>query len=84
MTLEPNEVKSFAELSGRQRVAFVALVLLAGSALIWGKGLIGRTEGQASKKESEQAAVATSTSHPTSGSASDSTIELSEKQAARF
>ena len=81
MTLEPNEVKSFAELSGRQRVAFVALVLLAGSALIWGKGLIGRTEGQASKKEAEQAAVATSTSRPAPGSASDSTVELSEKQA---
>lgn len=81
MTLEPNEVKSFAELSGRQRVAFVALVLLAGSALIWGKGLIGRTDGQASKKEVEQAATGADTVHPVSGSASDSSIELSERQA---
>jgi cobalt-zinc-cadmium efflux system membrane fusion protein len=81
MTLELYEVKSFAELSGRQRVAFVALVLLAGSALIWGKGLIGRTEGQAAKKDAEQAATATGTGHTGSIGASDSTIELSEKQA---
>jgi membrane fusion protein, heavy metal efflux system len=73
-------VKSFGELSGRQRVAFVALVLIAGSGLIWGKSLIGYTEGRASEKEVGRAAAATGAGHSAAGSATDSTVELSEKQ----
>ena len=74
-------MKSFAELSGRQRAAFVALVLLAGSALIWGKGIIGHTDVHASKNEAEQVTTAIGTGHAASGGASESTVELSEKQA---
>jgi membrane fusion protein, heavy metal efflux system len=73
-------VKSFGELSGRQRVAFVALVLIAGSGLIWGKSLIGYTEGRANEKEVGRAAAATGAGHSAAGSATDSTVELSEKQ----
>jgi membrane fusion protein, heavy metal efflux system len=73
-------VKSFGELSGRRRVAFVALVLIAGSGLIWGKSLIGYTEGRASEKEVGRAAVAAGAGQSATGSASDSTVELSEKQ----
>lgn len=61
-------------------MALVALVLLAGAALIWGRGFIGHPEGQASKKEAEQAPTA-GAAHPAQGSASDSTVELSDKQA---
>jgi len=74
-------VKSFAELSGRQRVAFVALVLLAGSGLLWGKGLVGHTEGRASNKEAEQTVAAAGAGRPAASSASESSVELSEKQA---
>ena len=73
-------MKSFSELSGRQRVAFVALVLLAGSGLIWGKGLVGHSEGKAAKKEGEQT-VAVGTGRVDSSGASESSVELSEKQA---
>lgn len=74
-------MKSFAELSGRQRVAFVALVLLAGSALIWGKGLVGHTDGKAGKERAEQATTTTGTGRPAAGGASESAVDLSEKQA---
>jgi cobalt-zinc-cadmium efflux system membrane fusion protein len=78
--LELYEVKSFAELSGRQRVAFVALVLVAGSALIWGKGLLGRTEGQTEKKEAEQTA-SMDKGRLANAAANEASVELSEKQA---
>jgi cobalt-zinc-cadmium efflux system membrane fusion protein len=74
-----HEVKSFAELSGRQRVAFVALAVLAGSSLIWGKGLIGRAEEQAAKTSTEQTA-SIGAGRKAADSATEASVELSDKQ----
>jgi membrane fusion protein, heavy metal efflux system len=72
-------VKCSVELFGRQRVAFVTLVFLAGSALIWGKGLIGRSESQAGRRATEQTG-STSGGRQATDSASEVSVELSDMQ----
>ena len=72
-------MKSFAELSGRSRFAFVALVLTATSGLIWGKGLIGLSRDQAEKENPE---VSSARRQPLpSNDTGEPSVELSEKQA---
>ena len=72
-------MKSFAELSGRQRVALVALVLVAVSALIWGRGFISLSDGRASNKQEGQT-VSSNTDRPTPNAATEASVDLSEKQ----
>jgi membrane fusion protein, heavy metal efflux system len=76
--LERVEVKSFAELSGGQRVAFVVLVLAAGAGLIWGKGLTGRSNDQA-ERDRQEINSAKPQQTPSNGD-NEASIELSEKQ----
>jgi membrane fusion protein, heavy metal efflux system len=70
-------VKSFAELSARSRLAFVALVLAAAAGLIWGKGLVARSQDQADKEKQE---ISSARREQAPNDASEA-VELSEKQA---
>ena len=72
-------MKSFAELSGRSRFAFVALVLTAAAGLISGKGLIVLSRDQAEKENQEVSSARHQ--QPPSNDAGEASVELSERQA---
>jgi cobalt-zinc-cadmium efflux system membrane fusion protein len=71
-------VSIFATLSKRSRLAVIALVVIAGAALIWGRGLIGLADEQSGRKE-HVASVNPDRSTPANDS--EVSIDLSEKQA---
>ena len=69
-------VNFFRNLSRRSVAATIALVVLGGAVLFWGRGFIGLADGQTQRKESSAADTSDA------GKASDGTfVDLSEKQA---
>jgi membrane fusion protein, heavy metal efflux system len=70
-------VNIFGNLSSRYRVALIALILIGGATLFWGRGFIGLADGQTERKGSSASADQSGT-----GATSDDTsVDLSEKQA---
>jgi cobalt-zinc-cadmium efflux system membrane fusion protein len=72
-------VNAFGSLSRRSRAVFLALIVIVGAALFWGRSFVGPADGQAGRKEQT-----TSTETESSGpkTADPQTVDLSEKQAA--
>jgi cobalt-zinc-cadmium efflux system membrane fusion protein len=72
-------VKFFGNLSMRTQGVVLALILVGGAALFWGRGFIGFGDGQAARKEAGPSAAA---DQSVSGSISDTPyVDLSERQA---
>jgi cobalt-zinc-cadmium efflux system membrane fusion protein len=72
-------VKIFGNLSRRSLAILIALVVIGGAALFWGRGFIGLADGQTGRKEQGAAGP----DAPDAAKASDGTfVDLSEKQAA--
>ena len=65
--------------SRRSRWALVLVVVVAGAALYWGKGLIGLADGQTDRKEITTAAI-DRRSDDARGAAAEQSVDLSEKQ----
>jgi membrane fusion protein, heavy metal efflux system len=76
--LEQSDVKSFENPWSRSRVVLFALVAVVGAVLVWRSGFFGRADGQATRKDD----VASITSSQVAANAADSSVDLSEKQAA--
>jgi cobalt-zinc-cadmium efflux system membrane fusion protein len=73
-------VKFFANLSMRTQGVILALILVGGALLFWGRGSVGVADGQAARKEASSAAAADQSA---SGSISDTPyVDLSEKAGA--
>jgi len=70
-------VNIFGNLSSRYRVALVALILIGGATLFWGRGLVGFADGQTERKGPSAGADQSATG-TISG---DTSVDLSEKQA---
>jgi cobalt-zinc-cadmium efflux system membrane fusion protein len=71
------EVSVFGNLSGRARIVMAALVVIGAAVLFWGRGFIGRADGEASRKD----VVASTRPQPTaSADAGEQALDLSEKQ----
>jgi membrane fusion protein, heavy metal efflux system len=70
-------VNTFGNLSGRYRVALIALILIGGAALFWGRGFIGFADGQTERKGPSASADQSGTS----ATSDDTSVDLSEKQA---
>jgi membrane fusion protein, heavy metal efflux system len=68
-------VSAFGNLS-KSRAIWLALVLIGGVALVWGRGFIGLADGQSGKKEQ------VATTEPVRPAANDQSVDLTEKQAA--
>jgi cobalt-zinc-cadmium efflux system membrane fusion protein len=68
-------VSAFANLS-KSRAIWLALVVIGGVALVWGRGFIGLADGQSGKKE-QVASI-----EPVRPAADDQSVDLTEKQAA--
>jgi membrane fusion protein, heavy metal efflux system len=73
-------VNAFGSLSTRSRALFLALIVIVGAALLWGRGFVGRAEGQSGRKE-QTASVEPNRPGP-ARMADEQTVELSQKQAA--
>jgi cobalt-zinc-cadmium efflux system membrane fusion protein len=71
-------VKSFENRWSRSRLVLFALVAAVGAVLVWSSGFFGRADGQATRKDD----VAAVTSSQGGANAADSSVDLSEKQAA--
>src|SRR5271166_6171872 len=72
-------VNFFRNLSRRSVAAAIALVVLGGAVLFWGRGFIGFADGQTGRKELSAAGPDATDA----GKVSDGTfVDLSEKQAA--
>jgi cobalt-zinc-cadmium efflux system membrane fusion protein len=70
-------VNIFGNLSSRYRVALIALILIGGATLFWGRGFVGLADGQTERKGPSASADQSGT-----GATSDDTsVDLSEKQA---
>jgi cobalt-zinc-cadmium efflux system membrane fusion protein len=76
--LEQSDVKSFENPWSRSRVVLFALVAVVSAVLVWRSGFFGRADGQATRKDD----VASITSSQVAANAADSSVDLSEKQAA--
>jgi membrane fusion protein, heavy metal efflux system len=73
-------VNVFASLSRRAQAMLLALIVIAGAGLFWGRGFIGLADGQPARKE-QTASVEAGPSGP--GNTADmQAVDLSEKQAA--
>jgi cobalt-zinc-cadmium efflux system membrane fusion protein len=72
-------VNAFGSLSRRSRAVFLALIVIVGAALFWGRSFVGPADGQAGRKE-QTASTETESSGPKT--ADPQTVDLSEKQAA--
>jgi cobalt-zinc-cadmium efflux system membrane fusion protein len=68
-------VSAFGNLS-KTRAIWLALVVLGGVALFWGRGFIGLADGQSGKKEQ------VASTEPVRPAADDQSVDLTEKQAA--
>jgi membrane fusion protein, heavy metal efflux system len=69
-------VNIFGNLSSRYRVALIALILIGGATLFWGRGFIGFADGQTERKGSADADQSGTGATP-----DDTSVDLSEKQA---
>jgi cobalt-zinc-cadmium efflux system membrane fusion protein len=73
-------VNFFESLSRRAQAVLLALIVIVGAGLFWGRGFIGVADGQAARKEQTAAAEA---GPPGPGNTADmQAVDLSEKQAA--
>jgi membrane fusion protein, heavy metal efflux system len=70
-------VNSFGNLSSRYRVALIALILIGGAALFWGRGFVRLADGQTERKGPSAGADQSGTGATTD----DTSVDLSEKQA---
>jgi cobalt-zinc-cadmium efflux system membrane fusion protein len=70
-------VNIFGNLSSRYRVALVALILIGGTTLFWGRGFVGLADGQTERKGPSAGADQAGTG----AIPDDSSVDLSEKQA---
>jgi cobalt-zinc-cadmium efflux system membrane fusion protein len=70
-------VNIFGNLSSRYRVALIALILIGGATLFWGRGFIGLADGQTERKGPSAGADQLATG----ATSDDSSVDLSEKQA---
>lgn len=70
-----------AKASRRSRWALVVVAAVAGSALLWGRGLIGLADGQTSRKEMTTAAIDRPRANSRGGAATVPSLDLNEKQA---
>ena len=68
-------MSAFGNLS-KSRAIWLALVVIGGVALIWGRGFIGLADGQSGKKEQ------VASTEPVRPAAADQSVDLTEKQAA--
>jgi len=69
-------VNIFGNLSSRYRVALIALILIGGATLFWGRRFIGFADGQTERKGSAGADQSGTGATP-----DDTSVDLSEKQA---
>jgi cobalt-zinc-cadmium efflux system membrane fusion protein len=67
----------FANLLKRSRLALVASVAVTGGVVIWSGGLLGRADGQATRKD-----VVAAAAPDKGGAATEAFVDLSERQAA--
>ena len=70
------EVSVFGNLSGRARIVLAALVVIGAAAFFWGRGFMGRADGEASRKD----VVASTRPATASADAGEQALDLSEKQ----
>ena len=68
----------FGNLSGHPRIVVAALIVVAGAALLWGRGFVGRADGEATKKD---VVASTRPEQTASADAGEQALDLSEKQA---
>ncbi len=73
------EVNVLEELLRRSKVALLALLVIGGAALLWGRGVIGFADGQAPPNERDTSSAA---ARAPGGSAEATVVELTGKQAA--
>ena len=73
-------MNTFGSLSRRSRALFLALIVLVGAGLFWGRSLFGPADGQAGRKE-QTASIETAPSG-SDKTADMQSLDLSEKQAA--
>jgi membrane fusion protein, heavy metal efflux system len=71
-------VSVFGNLLGHPRIVVAALIVVAGAALLWGRGFIGRADGEATKKD---VVASTRPEQTASADAGEQALDLSEKQA---
>jgi membrane fusion protein, heavy metal efflux system len=76
--LEQSDVKIFGNPSWRSRLVLFALVAAVGAVLVWTSGFLGHADGEVTRKDD----VASVTPGQRERNATDSSIDLSEKQAA--
>src|SRR5262249_12257630 len=76
--LEQSDVKVFENPSWRSRLVLFALVAAVGAVLVWTSGFLGHADGQAPRNDK----VAAATPDQGAAKAADTTVDLSEKQAA--
>ena len=73
-------MNTFGSLSRRSRAVFLALIVIVGAGLFWGRTFVGFADGQSGRKEQTASLEG---SRPRSAKAADEQIvDLSEKQAA--
>src|SRR5215471_8063205 len=75
-SLEAVEVSVLGNLSRPSRLAVAAFVMIGGAALLWGKGLAGRADGEASKRGLTETAAQRSVSNKEEVAS----LDLTEKQ----
>ena len=68
----------FGNLSGHPRIVVAALIVVAGAALLWGRGFVGRADGEATKKD---VVAPTRPEQTASADVGEQALDLSEKQA---
>ena len=77
-SLEAVEVNVFGYLLKHSRLAVIVVAAIGAAALLWGRGFVGRADGQATKKE----LVASARSEQTGSiGAGEESVDLSQKQA---
>jgi membrane fusion protein, heavy metal efflux system len=70
-------VSVFGKLSGHPRIVVAALIVVAGAALLWGRGFVGRADGEATKKD---VVASIRPERTASADAGEQALDLSEKQ----
>jgi cobalt-zinc-cadmium efflux system membrane fusion protein len=73
-------VNTFGSLSRRSRAVFLALIVIVGAGLFWGRTFVGFADGQSGRKE--QTASLEGSRPGSAKTADEQIVDLSEKQAA--
>ena len=73
-------MNTFGSLSRRSRAVFLALIVIVGAGLFWGRTFVGFADGQSGRKE--QTASLEGSRPGSAKTADEQTVDLSDKQAA--